>query len=260
VEAVRALLAAQREGDALARLDGWTRELAPVAEAPELRAEANDQKAAHCPDAACRFLAARAAEAAHASPARAHAVARAREGLVAALQPREAADPDQLVRVRALHAAAEMGSAIKAAKPDEDLVQRASTAVAAYNAELTKVRLVGAPTSLVDEVLARPKSGSALTGWPELHGVAVYVAESGGRCAGLYVVGAAKDARPLSGKQPALARLLAQATGSASAGIQARPRGGKTHETTRWNEGGTPVVARWHGETLMELRIGAATP
>lgn len=260
IEAVRAILAAKRPADALARLDAWASELATATDAPELRAQADELTATQCPDAACRFLATRSAEAAHTSPARAQAVARAREDLLAALQPREAAEADPLVRIRALRVAAAMGSTVKAASPDDELSQRASGALSAVSAELAKIRLVGAPAALVDEVLGRPQAGSPLTGWPELEGVAVYSAESGGRCAGLYVVGATKEGRALSGKDRGLTRLLAQATGSASAAVQARPKSGKEHDVSRWSDGGTPVMARWSGETLMELRIGAAPP
>jgi hypothetical protein len=53
---------------------------------------------------------------------------------------------------------------------------------------------------------------------------------------------------------------LAQATGRPSATIHARPKSQKEHETSRWTEGTTQVLARWSGEALMELRVGEAAP
>lgn len=260
VEAIRALLVAGRSADALARLDRWSGDLASNPELPELRAQAYDLRAAQCPDAACRFLAVRSADVARSSPARAQTVADARQKLFAALQPKEAADSDQVARVHALRVAAAMAVTIKAASPDAELVQRAEGAATAMAAELSKVRLVGAPIALVNEVLERPKAGSPLTGWQELDGVAVYLADTGGRCAGVYVVGATQETRSLSGKEPGLKRLLALATGSATAALPPRPKSRKDHEISQWSDGGTPVLARWYGEALMELRVGAATP
>ena len=99
--------------------------------------------------------------------------------------------------------------------------------------------LLGAPVALVDEVLARPKAGSPLTGWRELEGVAVYLADIGGRCTGLYAVGAAAGSRSLTGKEPGLRRLLAQATGRPTAAIQPRPRSAKEQDVSTWTEGST---------------------
>ncbi len=64
----------------------------------------------------------------------------------------------------------------------------------------------------------------------------------------------------MSGREPGLRRLLVQATGRSTAAIPPRPKSPKAQEVSRWNEGTTPVLARWNGEALMELRIGAAAP
>jgi hypothetical protein len=225
-----------------------------------LRAEAYDQMAAACKDVVCRFTAARSADAAQASPARGQALGTARQELLAALDPKVASDPDALRRLRALRAAAGIGGAVLAATPDEELSKKAAAAASAVEAELSRVLLIGAPVAVVNDVLARPAAGSALTGWRELEGVAVYLADTADRCAGLYVVGAAAGSRSLLGKEPGLRRLLAQATGHPAAAIRDRPKSPKEHEVSTWTEGSTKVSARWRGEVLMELRIGAAAP
>ena len=260
IEAVRALLVARHPADALTRLDKWSNELSSAAEVPDLRAQAQELKAAQCADAACRFLALRSAEAARSSPARAQALAGARQELLAALEPKNTGAPDSLSRVRSLRAAVTIGALIREASPDAELSERVTAAASSAAAELAKVRLVGAPTPVANELLDRPKPRAALTGWPELTGVAVYVAEVAGRCSGLYVVGGTKEARSLSGKEPGLKRLLEQATGSPTAAVRSRPRSGKEHEVSTWTDGATPVLARWNGEELMELRIGVAMP
>jgi hypothetical protein len=260
VETVQAALAARQPAEALASLDRWSSELAAAPEAPELRAQAYDQKVASCTDAACSFLAARSADAAHTSPARVDALGTARQQVLAALDPKEASDADPLKRVRTLRRAATLGSLVLAATPDAQLSEKATAAGTALEVELAKVLLLGAPVALVDEVLTRPNAGSPLTGWRELEGVAVYPADVGGRCTGLYVVGAAAGSRSLTGKEPGLRRLLAQATGRSTVAIHPRPRSAKEQEGSRWTEGSTQVLARWNGEALMELRIGDAAP
>src|SRR5512132_513778 len=190
VEAVQAALTARRSDEALTRLDLWSSELANVPEAPELRAQANDQKVASCADAACRFLAARSADAALTSPARAQALSLARQQVIDALAPKDASDPTGLTHLRALRTAAALGRGLLAATPDAELAAKATAANDAVDTELAKVLLIGATVAVVNEVLDRPKTGSPLTGWPELGDVAVYPAEVAGRCSGLYIVGA----------------------------------------------------------------------
>ncbi len=260
VDVVQAALAAKQPAEALKRLDGWSSELANAPEAPELRAQANDQKAVSCVDVACRFFTTRAADAAHTSPVRSQALSTARQQVLAALEPKEASDPAALTHIRALRAAAELGRVVLEATPDAELSEKATAATGAVDAELSKVVLIGATVALVNEVLDRPQPGSPLTGWHELEGVAVYPAEVAGHCSGLYVVGAAKGARSLSWKEPGLRRLLAQATGRSPVVIQARPKSSREQESSTWTEGTTPIVARWNSEGLIELRIGAAAP
>jgi hypothetical protein len=260
IEAVTAALAAGRADDALSRLDRWAAALQGEAEVAELRASAEDAKAAACKDATCRFVASRSAVAAHSTTLRSEALAAARQQVLAALEPREAADPDPLTRIRALRAAAAVGAAVLTSGPDPELSEKATAVTGLVEAELSKVVLLGAPAALVDEVLGRPRAGSPLSGWRGLDGVAVYVAAAAGRCTGLYVVGASNGARSLAGKEPGLRRLLSQATGRPSKGIQPRPKSAKDHATSRWAEGPTQVLARWNGDALMELRVGDATP
>jgi hypothetical protein len=260
LDSVRAALAARRPGDALAMLDRWTAELATTPGVRDVRAEALDQKVALCSDAVCSFLGARAADAASTSPPRLQALSAARQQLLAALEPKEASDADALRRVRALRSAATLGAAALAATPDQEIAAKSNAALSGLDAELSKVTLIGSSVALVDEVLDRPTPGSPLSRWQDLDGVAVFPAAVAGRCTGIYVVGAAAGSRSLAGKEAGVKRLLARATAQATAALQPPPASAKEHDTSRWVEGQTPVMARWKNGALMELRVGAATP
>jgi len=112
----------------------------------------------------------------------------------------------------------------------------------------------------VDDILERDRGSSNAIGWSDLQGVVVHTIGSGDHCTGLYVVGATAGLRALSGKEDGLRRLLVQATGRPRATIRVRDQSPRVHLVSRWSEGSTPVTARWNGSTLMELRIGDATP
>ena len=260
LDAVRAVLTAGRDTDAIARLDSWSAELAAAPEAADLRADALDQKARGCPDTPCRFISLRAANAARASPARAQALDAARRQVLTELTPPDAAAVDPVKRFHAFHGAASSANALLAATPDGELAEKAKAAVAAEQSELAKITLIGSPVALVGEVLQRPEGNRSLTGWHDLNGIAAYLSDSGGRCVGLYLIGVEKGMRSLVGREAGVRRLLAQATGRAAASIPPHPKSSKEHETSRWMEGSTQVMARWNGEALMELRIGDATP
>jgi hypothetical protein len=259
LDVVREHLAQKRPAAALTQLDLWSVELEGAGEAPELRAQAYDQRMAACPDVACRFVAARAAAGARPTPARSEAVARARAALTPVLRP-ATADLGAADRLAALREAARVAGVLRASGPEPELTGQLDEATAALDAQLATLRLIDSDATLVEEFLLRPALGSTSTGLRGLDGVAVHVAESAGRCAGLYVVGATRDARSLAGKGAALQYLVGKATGRAAARIPSAPSAGGGAAVSRSIEGGTPIVARWDGDSLMELRIGAAQP
>lgn len=259
VDEVRSALAAHQPEAALEKLNRWGGALAGDPEATELRASALDERRAACVDDLCRFATARDARTVRATPQRNATFAEARGRLLRALTTREvSADP--AATARSLRAVSSLAAGVRGVQDDPELAGAARDASAWTEAERARIALVGAPIGAVDDILERPSGSSPATGWPELRGVAVYAAASGGRCEGLYVVGGIPGARALTGQERGVERLLAQATGRPGAAIRPPPTSSKTDTVSRWSEGGTPVTARWTGGALMELRIGHVNP
>ncbi|WP_437580656.1 hypothetical protein [Sorangium sp. So ce887] len=260
VEAVEAALKANRAADAVGLLKRWSSELSDAPEFGELAARAFEVQGAVCSDDACRLGAARGAKAARGSPEREAALDKARRKVIEGLDARAVPAGDLLSRVRWLRASSKLSAMAQGvAEGDSEVQEKANAASTWARAELGKVALIGAPTPVVDELLERD-AGSASTGWTGLKGVSVYAAKVGGVCSGLFVVGATPGARSLYGNEEGLRRLLAQATGRPGATLRARSATSKTHSVSTWAEGSTPVMARWNDTTLMELRIGRASP
>ncbi len=260
LDEVRRSLAARQPDAALTLLDRWTAPLANDADATELRAQAADQKGARCADDPCRFGEAHAAVNARATPARRAALEALRRRVIDSLAVRPAATGDAAADVRSLRAVTTLAASLGAVR-DEPAVTAAARSAEAWAAEQrSRVVLLGAPAAVVEDVLGRTGGGSAAPAWPELAGVAVYTAGTAERCAGLYVVGATRDARALTGHEAGLRRLLIQATGVPDAALHSPAAGGRSPTVASWREGSTPVTTRWCDGALMELRIGEAEP
>ncbi|WP_441286848.1 hypothetical protein ACSRUE_31660 [Sorangium sp. KYC3313] len=260
VEAIEAALNANRAADAVGLLKRWSSELSDAPDVGELKARAFEVQGAACPDDVCRFGAVRGAKAARSSPEREAALDSARRKVIEGLDDRTVPAGDLLSRVRWLRALSKLAvMAERSASGDGEVQEKANAASAWARTELGKVALIGAPVPVVDELLERD-AGSASTGWPELKGVSVYAAKVGSVCSGLFVVGASPGLRSLYGNEEGLRRLLAQATGRPGATLRARAASAKAHSVSTWAEGSTPVMARWSDTTLMELRIGRASP
>ncbi|MDI3290709.1 hypothetical protein [Polyangium sp. 15x6] len=256
IEAIEAALQANRSADAAGLLERWSSELSDVPEIGDLKARVFDVQGAACTDDACRFGAARVAKAAHSTPEREATLDKTRRKLCEELDARSIPAGDLLSRVRWLRSQSKLAaSARRLGEGDGEVQEKAKAAAVWASSELGKVALIGAPVSVVNEILER-EPGSASTGWTELKGVSVYAAMVGGVCTGIYAVGAAQGQRSLYGQDEGLRRLVAQATGRSEVKLPARPASSKTHEVSKWNEGSTPVVARWNDNLLMELRIG----
>ncbi|WP_437819568.1 hypothetical protein [Sorangium sp. So ce1078] len=260
VEAIEAALKANRAADAVGLLKRWSPKLSDAPELGELEARAFEAQGAACSDDVCRFGVARRAKAARSSPEREATLDSARREVIEGLDARNLPAGDLLSRVRWLRSLSKLAvMAQRGAGGDGEVQEKANAASAWARAELGKVVLIGAPVPVVDELLERD-AGSVSTGWPELKGVSVYAAKVGGVCSGLYVIGASPGLRSLYGNEEGLRRLLAQATGRPGATLRARAASSKTHSVSTWAEGSTPVMARWNDTTLMELRIGRASP
>lgn len=159
-------------------------------------------------------------------------------------------------RLRTLREDAE--KTLVVAGDDSELKGKADAAVAISDSERAKVPLLGADEAVVDDVLGVGTDHGANMMLVSLAGgVSVYrVHDALRRCMGIYVVGSRKGARAINGKDWTAARILSQAVGHSS--TIKKPVGSAT--VTRWAEGPFPVVARWEGGDLVELRVGDAAP
>ncbi len=253
----RAALVAHQPTAALARLDHAS--LSRDVDAAELRASAVDAQRDACSDEACRYDASRSALALHATPARAAAAAASKARLLQALAARDRRE-DTLDDVRALRALATLSRRASEIRDDTEIAEAARATSAWVESQRAAIALLDAPIAAVDDILERPPNSASGTGWPDLAGVAVFAADEGGRCKGLYAIGAVPGAREIAPRVAGAQRLLAQATGHPDARIVPRRTSARVDETSTWREGRARVVARWHGESLVELRIGEVTP
>ncbi len=261
LDEVRASFAARDADGMLAKLDRWALALAGNADAAELRAAAHDIRRRACATDVCRYGALRAARAAHRSPERDGAWATVRATLLAVLNARTAVGPDASATVRALRQLSAQAAEVGAPTDDPEMTAAAAAASAWATEQRSHVPLLGVEVAAVDDLLERPAGSTSATGWSELAGVSVYTAASDGRSVGLYVVGATAGARTLRHSEVGLRRLLVQATGQPGAAVPARPAMETgLYAVVEWREGDTPVVGRWSGDNLMELRIGQAEP
>ena len=260
LDEVNALLAGHQPDAALDRLDRWSAALPNDPEAAELRARAHDERVSRCADDPCRVVAGRASVGAHATPARQTALATVRQRLLRALTARTPATGDAAVDVPAWRALSTLAASANGIQGDTELTSTARAADAWAAEQRGQVTLLGAPITAVEDILGRTPGGALAPAWPDLSGVAVYLARSGGRCTGLYAVGATEGARALTGREAGLQRLMAQAIAQPGATIHAAPATGRSRGVARWSEGRTRVTGRWRDGTLVELVIGEASP
>lgn len=260
LEEARAALERDDPRATLEMLEKWRTAISDGPDLADLRGRAFDRVLDSCGDDTCRYKAARSARDSQDTPERRTAAEKARTTLINALTIGQPPNADMLLQVRSLRALARLADNTAAlAGEDVELRERAHGTESWAAAELAKIQLIGAPADVVDEILQRKPGAPGSVGWQGLDGVAVHASIVTGQCKGLYVVGATPGSRALSGREVALEKLLAQATGRREAKIHRRATS-RTHEVTRWTEGATPVMARWNGDALMELRIGDASP
>jgi hypothetical protein len=255
-----ATLAAQSKPDvALSAFDNWfSGEWQNDQGLAEVRAQLEDSAYALCGDDFCRLRAARAAQLVP-TAARTARVSEVRNRLLANLAYDAKPGETSLAHVQRLRTLGQVSEKTRAvAGDDSELAGKANAAVTICDSERAKVPLLGADESVVDDVLGVGADQGANTMLVSLAGgVSVYrVHDALRRCMGIYVVGASKGARAINGTDWSAARILSQAVGHSS--TIRKPVGSAT--VSRWAEGPFPVVARWEGSNLIELRVGDATP
>jgi hypothetical protein len=251
---IRLLNESKAPADSIAKIDAWF----PSSADPEIvveRARAYDIANEQCADDVCRFVAATQALRVMASPERTQRLDTTRKSLSDALFVGDIPQETQLNRLQRLRTTSDIATkVIDAAKDDAPLLQQATEALSAARASRLKVPLIGADEVIVEELLGSQIEGE---GPISRDGMSLFfVFDPKRRCTGVYFVGISENSRPLSYSVQGPGGLLSQALGQ-----EAKVKSPKGQETvTRWAQGGIPVIARWKGSTLMELRVGNASP
>jgi hypothetical protein len=254
---VRRLIATQHPTDALELLDSEF----PgdhTAEVTEERALAHEALAAVCATTACRLREVVAANGAHTTPDRTSAVDQARTQVLDALDPAHVDAKPALPRLQQLHRLHdEATAAAKIPLDDAALQARAGDAISFAETERAKIPLLGNNLAVAEDLLgASTKSNAGLISIA-LDRDAVYLTiDRAGRCTGVYAAGDATAQHHFSSTTWPAVRLLSQIVGKPST-VPAHTAGAVV---SRGTAGGAAVVARWADDTLIELRIGDATP
>ena len=256
---IRQLVDDKHSADAIARIDKWwPQSWQGDHDLAELRATAQDQTFAACSDDPCRYSMATMASAAASTPERAARTTSARQMLLGDLGFSEVPGEPTLIRLQRLRATATTAARTIAVSPDDqELVGKASTVAKWTASERAKVPLIAADEPVAAELLGSVRHQTATIDVATLDGVLAFLSIDGQKkCRGLYLVGPAKGVRSLDAAPDATIYVLSQAVGH-PATIKKPPKGSAS---SQWMEGGTLVVGRWSNDTLVELRIGDATP
>jgi hypothetical protein len=255
---IRELLDEKRPRDAIADIDQWFPSWSTDTEIAGERAQAHDLSYVQCADEACRYAAATAANMDTSMPERAERASASRATLIRDLSFAENPGEQSLARLQRLRSLATLGSAAKAvAGDDEEVAEKATAATSLARKERDKVPLMNADEGVVQELLGTITETESRTGVVQVNGVGAYISlDSQKKCRGIYVAATTLTARNQGMNTDTTSALLSQAVGH-SAAVKAATGGGNV---SRWWEGGTPVVARWHAGALVEVRIGDASP
>ncbi|HEX7841330.1 MAG TPA: hypothetical protein VF469_27820 [Kofleriaceae bacterium] len=257
IDQARRSIAARRPADALEVLDKF---LAGdhSTEVAEVRARAHDALGSACTTAACQLGEAIQARDAQTTPERVAAIDAAHTRAIAALGLEQVTAKQALPRLQQLRQLHDAGVATtKVAVDDQDLQARAHKAIDAADAGRAAVPLLGNDLAVAEELLGSSTKSEGGVPSIALDGVTVFLSlDRTGHCTGVYAVGDKENEREIKSKSWPPDRLLSQGVGRAST---LQPPVGE-QATTRSSAGGTPIVARWLAGSLIELRIGDATP
>ncbi|MBK8217586.1 MAG: hypothetical protein IPK71_27990 [Myxococcales bacterium] len=146
------------------------------------------------------------------------------------------------------------GAALTVPSVDAELKTVATETMVKAAAERAKTPLIGSDVAAIESLLSvKLPEGGAFSSAP-LDGMSVYfVFDAAKRCKGIYAVGAKPKHRAMVGTTWTPDRLLSQAVGRDVKVKAATPAGAVT---ARWFEAPVPVVARWNGGALVEIRVG----
>ena len=255
---IQALIQQGDSTDALADISRWFPSWSADAGIAEDRARAWDVAYTACIDDACRFSTATEATVASTTPNRSTRSSESRRNLMASLSFAEVPAEPSLARLHRLGSLATIARATSAvASADPELAERAQAAATLAQAERGKVPLMNADGKIVDELLGHLTDVDPKTAVVEMKGVGVYLTlDVLKKCRGIYVAGTTSATRSDGLGGDATNHVLSQAVGH-EAMVKAPTGGGST---SRWSDGATAILARWHGGTLVELRIGDAAP
>lgn len=257
--AIRATVAENKPDEALATIQRWFGDAWRAdAEVAEQVAEIHGLRIEQCRDSICALEAATAANDAASSEPRLEAVTTTRRTLLAALQASEEEAPSALERVQALDRLERLASDVSERLGEDPELRSASVrALQKAQGERHAIPLLGSTLEVIEGIV-----GSVVPRTPKIYlasldGAELYFAMSDdGTCQGVYAVGPAKRRRVLGSEAWGVDRVASQALGRAVSMKSAKDNGG----VARWNEGGVPIVARWHSGNVVELRVGSADP
>ena len=254
---IQQLLDERKPGDAIADIDLWFPSWSADAEIAGDRARAHDLAYTLCADDACKYAAATGANIDTGTPERAERASASKAALIGDLSFAEIQGEQSLVRLQRLRSLATLGAAANAvAGTDAEVAEKATAATALARKERDKAPLMGADEGIVGELLGPMTDTDAKTAVAQLNGVGVYISfDSQKKCRGVYVAATTLTARNEGMSSDTTSAILSQAVGHSTT-----VKAATGSNTLRWWEGGTPVVARWHAGTLVEIRIGDATP
>jgi hypothetical protein len=257
LDQVRQLIATQHPAEALAELDRSFSGDRSVVIAEE-RARAHEVAKAACATAPCQLGEALQADAARTNPERMAAVAAARARSLEVLDPTHVTIKPLLTRLQQLRRLRDTGAeTAKLPLLDADLQTRAQAAIKAAEAARAQVPLLTNELVIAEELLGPSHKNDLGVPAITLDGVTLYLSlDKAGRCAGIYIVGDKPGRRAIASSTWPPDRLLSQAVGAAN--VTLSPSAGRS--TLQWRANGASVRARWEDGTLVELRIGDATP
>ncbi len=243
--------------DAVANIDRWFPNWKSDPQVSAKRALADDVAYSLCADAPCRFVSATGADSAWSTPERAARAKASREEIMSSLSFSEVPGESQLGRLQRLRSFITVATqpAILASG-DAEIAVKAKAASEWASSERARVALLNADEPVASELLqASFTEREAKIATATVDGIAVSLSlDIQKKCRGIYMVGATPGARQLDANAEAT-HLLSQAVGHPAV-VKPVSNG----VTSRWSEGAIPVLARWKDGSLVELRVGDATP
>lgn len=229
----------------------------------ELRALVQDQAFEGCATDLCRLKTARKALSFATSPEPLQRVNASRENVLVSLSYQPNRDDQVLARLKRLRDIEQVATELGGQEGDSELAGRVHAAQETVQRERDRVPLIGADAAVLGELIGAATDRGASILRFEDKAVSLYANMRSGRCVGTYIVGSSNTQRALNdpARSKTAARLLSQSFGSEvplpeqSGGLSAR-----NSSISRSRIGVVPLVARWNGTALIELRIGEAQP